>query len=162
VARGDAVAEEDDGVPARIERGRAGPRAGPPGVGHGRERHDPQHQEQPPGWRSTARAAIAGRGWPAGWRHGLDSAARGRLPPSFRAGAYTAVVVPAPRLRTYMLLVLVVVIWGSYPALVKIALRDMPPFTLAALRCLLASAILAVLFWRSTASGEAPITRADL
>jgi drug/metabolite transporter (DMT)-like permease len=70
--------------------------------------------------------------------------------------------MPDPRLRTYLLLVMVVVIWGSYPTLIKIALRDMPPFTLAALRCLLASAILSVLFWRSSAGGEPPITRADL
>ena len=67
-----------------------------------------------------------------------------------------------PRLRTYLLLVVVVLIWASYPTLIKIALRDMPPFTLAALRCLLASAILGVLFWRATARGERPIERADL
>lgn len=66
------------------------------------------------------------------------------------------------RVGTFLLLVLVVVIWSSYPALVKIALRDMPPFTLGALRCLLASVILVVLVWRGTAAGEAPITRADL
>jgi drug/metabolite transporter (DMT)-like permease len=57
--------------------------------------------------------------------------------------------VPDPRLRTYLLLVAVVTIWGSYPTLVKLALRDMPPFTLAALRCVLASAILGCLFWVS-------------
>jgi drug/metabolite transporter (DMT)-like permease len=70
--------------------------------------------------------------------------------------------VTDPRLRTYLLLVVVVLIWASYPTLIKIALRDMPPFTLAALRCLLASAILGVLFWRATARGERPIERADL
>jgi uncharacterized membrane protein len=96
-------------------------------------------------------------------------AARSRSCPQRAAGRkhrvvarYTAVVVPDPRLRIYLLLVMVVVIWGSYPTLVKIALRDMPPFTLAAFRCVLASTILAALFWRSTPPGEPPITRGDL
>ena len=57
---------------------------------------------------------------------------------------------------------MVVVVWGSYPTLVKIALRDMPPFTLAALRCLLASAILTVLFWREAGERHHAVTRADL
>ncbi|HLE42649.1 MAG TPA: DMT family transporter [Methylomirabilota bacterium] len=70
--------------------------------------------------------------------------------------------MPDPRLRTYLLLVMVVVVWGSYPTLVKIALRDMPPFTLAALRCLLASAILTVLFWREAGERHHAVTRADL
>jgi drug/metabolite transporter (DMT)-like permease len=56
----------------------------------------------------------------------------------------------------------VVVIWGSYPALVKVALRDMPPFTLAALRCTLASALLLALLWRETRAGETAITRGDV
>jgi len=96
-------------------------------------------------------------------------AARSRSCPYRTAGRkrgivarYTAVVVPDRRLRIYLLLVMVVVIWGSYPTLVKIALRDMPPFTLAAFRCVLASTILAVIFWRSTSPGEPPITRGDL
>lgn len=55
-----------------------------------------------------------------------------------------------------------VVIWGSYPALVKVALRDMPPFTLAALRCTLASALLLGLLWRETGAGEPILTRGDL
>jgi len=70
--------------------------------------------------------------------------------------------VPDARLRTYLLLVAVATIWASYPTLVKVALRDMPPFTLAVLRCLLASAILGVLFWRAIARGERPVGRADL
>jgi drug/metabolite transporter (DMT)-like permease len=65
------------------------------------------------------------------------------------------------RLRTYLLLIVVVTIWGSYPTLVKLALRDMPPFTLAALRCLLASALLSGLLWRDAGQGEWPITRVD-
>lgn len=70
--------------------------------------------------------------------------------------------VPSRPATTYLLLVAVIVIWGTYPPLVKIALRDMPPFTLAALRCILASAILAGLLWRGAGRGEAPVTRADL
>ncbi len=38
----------------------------------------------------------------------------------------------------------------------------MPPFTLAALRCTLASALLTALLWRGAGPREAPITRADL
>lgn len=70
--------------------------------------------------------------------------------------------MPNRRASTYLLLIVVVIIWGSYPTLVKIALRDMPPFTLAALRCTLASAILTILFWREAGEGGGPITRADL
>ena len=70
--------------------------------------------------------------------------------------------MPDRRLRTYLLLVAVVVVWSSYPALVKIALRDMPPFTLAALRCVLASAILVFMLWRATGGTERPVERADL
>ncbi len=75
---------------------------------------------------------------------------------------YTGPSVADPRPRTYLLLVVVVVIWASYPTLNKVALRDLPPFTIAALRCLLASGLLAALFWRAPAQGEAPIGRADL
>jgi drug/metabolite transporter (DMT)-like permease len=78
------------------------------------------------------------------------------------ASIILAAVVADPRLRTYGLLVVVVLIWASYPALVKLALRDVPPFTLAASRCVLASALLAFLFWRAPAGGERPIGRADL
>jgi drug/metabolite transporter (DMT)-like permease len=66
------------------------------------------------------------------------------------------------RAATYLLLVVVVVIWSSYPTLVKVALRDMPPFTLAALRCLLASGLMAALVWREGESSGGPLTRADV
>lgn len=68
----------------------------------------------------------------------------------------------ASHVVTYVLLLVVVVIWGSYPTVVKIALRDMPPFTLAALRCTLGSAILAGLLWRERDEGGSPMSRADL
>lgn len=67
-----------------------------------------------------------------------------------------------PRVTTYLLLVLVVTIWASYPALTKIALRDMPPFTLAALRCTLASILLLTVLLRARDVAEPPIGRADL
>jgi drug/metabolite transporter (DMT)-like permease len=91
------------------------------------------------------------RGGPGGGRRGGGM-----------ASIILAAIVADPRLRTYGLLVMVVLIWSSYPALIKLALRDMPPFTLAALRCVLASALLAFLFWRAPAEGERPIGRADL
>jgi drug/metabolite transporter (DMT)-like permease len=69
---------------------------------------------------------------------------------------------PDSRIRTYGLLIVVVLIWASYPALNKIAMRDIPPFTLAAFRCTLASGILTLLLWRDVGAGEQPITRADL
>jgi drug/metabolite transporter (DMT)-like permease len=54
--------------------------------------------------------------------------------------------------RAYLLLVLIVSIWGSYPALAKVALTDFPPFFLASVRCSLASAFLVALLART--SGE--------
>lgn len=51
--------------------------------------------------------------------------------------------------RAYLLLVLIVSIWASYPALGKLALRDMPPFLLAVLRCSLASIFLVTLLLRA-------------
>ena len=48
-----------------------------------------------------------------------------------------------------MVLIVVVSIWASYPALGKLALRDFPPFLLAVVRCSLASAFLVVLLIRA-------------
>lgn len=70
--------------------------------------------------------------------------------------------MPTRRLPTYLLLVVVVSIWGSYPTLTKLALREMPPFTLAALRCTLASGLLTWLLLRRSSRGHEPVTRADL
>jgi drug/metabolite transporter (DMT)-like permease len=56
------------------------------------------------------------------------------------------------RARAYLILVLIVAIWASYPALGKIALRDLPPFLVAAIRCSLASIFLVVLLLRSSAT----------
>jgi drug/metabolite transporter (DMT)-like permease len=54
--------------------------------------------------------------------------------------------------RAYLLLVLIVSIWASYPAMGKLALRDFPPFFLAVVRCSIASAFLVGLLVR--AGGE--------
>lgn len=69
--------------------------------------------------------------------------------------------MPVRPLPTYLLLVVVVSIWGSYPTLTKLALREMPPFTIAALRCIIASGLLTWLLLRRP-GGHGPITRADL
>lgn len=50
--------------------------------------------------------------------------------------------------RAYIALFLVAALWGSYPAVTKLALADLPPFTLAAVRCVLASAFLGLLLAR--------------
>ncbi|MBI1733823.1 MAG: DMT family transporter [Candidatus Rokubacteria bacterium] len=55
----------------------------------------------------------------------------------------------SPRARAYIVLVVVVSIWASYPALGKLALRDLPPFFLAVVRCSLASAFLVALLVRA-------------
>jgi drug/metabolite transporter (DMT)-like permease len=51
--------------------------------------------------------------------------------------------------RAYGALVAIVALWGSYPATAKLALQDFPPFVLAAVRCTVASCLLAWLVARS-------------
>jgi drug/metabolite transporter (DMT)-like permease len=53
--------------------------------------------------------------------------------------------------RAYLALLLIVTLWGSYPATAKLALQDFPPFFLAAVRCTIASAFLLVLLARAGA-----------
>lgn len=68
-----------------------------------------------------------------------------------------------PRLgqtRAHVALVVIVVIWASYPAVGKVALRDFPPFFLALVRCVLASAFLLVLLARSGADSFRVLTPA--
>jgi drug/metabolite transporter (DMT)-like permease len=52
------------------------------------------------------------------------------------------IVPTTSQTRAYIALLLVVALWGSYPALIKLALRDFPPLFLGALRCSVASAFL--------------------
>lgn len=51
--------------------------------------------------------------------------------------------------RAYVALLLIVALWGSYPALAKLALHDIPPVALVTLRGLLASAFLVVMLARA-------------
>jgi len=64
--------------------------------------------------------------------------------------------------RAYVALLLVVSLWGSYPALTKLALPDLPPFILALLRCLLASAFLVVLLLRRGLGDVRALTLEDM
>jgi drug/metabolite transporter (DMT)-like permease len=59
--------------------------------------------------------------------------------------------VSAPQTRAYVALLLIVTLWASYPAAIKLALVDMPPLVLAALRCTVASVFLVVLLMRAGA-----------
>ncbi len=68
---------------------------------------------------------------------------------------------PGPA-RAYVALFLIVTLWGSYPAAAKLALRDIPPFTLAAIRCALASAFLVLLLLREAPGLRARLTRPAL
>lgn len=64
--------------------------------------------------------------------------------------------------RAYVALFLVVSLWGSYPALTKLALVDVPPFLLAAVRCALASAFLGILLVRRGLQDVRVLTADDL
>ena len=50
--------------------------------------------------------------------------------------------------RAYGALLLIVALWGSYPALAKLALQDVPPVILVALRGVVASAFLVAMLAR--------------
>ena len=60
--------------------------------------------------------------------------------------------------RAYGALLLIVGLWGSYPALAKLALQDVPPVILVALRGVIASAFLLVMLARSGASVTSEIS----
>jgi drug/metabolite transporter (DMT)-like permease len=55
----------------------------------------------------------------------------------------------ASQTRAYVALLVIAVLWGSYPATAKLALEDFPPSFLAAVRCTLASVFLVTLLLRS-------------
>jgi drug/metabolite transporter (DMT)-like permease len=71
-------------------------------------------------------------------------------------------VSPLSLPRAYVALVLIVLLWGSYPAMAKLAFRDVPPVLLAMLRCALASAFLVVLVARAGAGTIGEVTPAGL
>lgn len=64
--------------------------------------------------------------------------------------------------RAYVALFLVAALWGSYPAVTKLALADLPPFTLSAVRCVLASVFLGVLLLRRGLPDLRALTLGDL
>jgi drug/metabolite transporter (DMT)-like permease len=64
--------------------------------------------------------------------------------------------------RAYAALLLIGILWGSYPAAAKLALRDFPPVFLVAVRCTIASAFLVVLLVRAGATTAREITPAAL
>jgi drug/metabolite transporter (DMT)-like permease len=53
--------------------------------------------------------------------------------------------------RAYVALFVIAALWASYPAAIKLALRDMPPLVLAAFRCTIASLFLVAVLVRSGA-----------
>lgn len=59
---------------------------------------------------------------------------------------------PASQTRAYLALLAIMILWGSYPAMAKLAFRDLPPVLLTTLRCVIASLFLVGLLLRS---GEA-------
>jgi drug/metabolite transporter (DMT)-like permease len=71
--------------------------------------------------------------------------------------------VPAlSQTRAYVALLLVVSLWGSYPAMTKLALPDLPPFLLALFRCVLGAAFLAILLLRRGFGDVKALTLADV
>jgi drug/metabolite transporter (DMT)-like permease len=61
-------------------------------------------------------------------------------------------VPEASQTRAYLALLAIMVLWGSYPAMAKLAFRDFPPLFLNVMRCIIASLFLVGLLLRS---GEA-------
>ncbi len=68
----------------------------------------------------------------------------------------------ASQTRAYLALLIIVTLWGSYPATAKLALQDFPPFFLAAVRCTLASTFLVLLLVRAGPDAGRDITPAAL
>jgi len=68
----------------------------------------------------------------------------------------------ASQTRAYIALLLIVALWGSYPATAKLALADFPPFFLVTLRCLLASGFLTLLLYRRGFEEARALTWNDL
>lgn len=76
--------------------------------------------------------------------------------------AYDGRVPGLSHARAYGALLLIVALWGSYPALAKLALHDVPPVILVALRGVVASAFLVAMLARSGAGAVNEITPAAL
>lgn len=69
---------------------------------------------------------------------------------------------PASQTRAYLALLAIMVLWGSYPAMAKLALRDFPPVFLTTLRCVVASVFLVALLVRSGEATTRVLTPAAL
>jgi drug/metabolite transporter (DMT)-like permease len=67
----------------------------------------------------------------------------------------------ASQTRAYLALLVIVVLWASYPALIKLALGDFPPFFFAALRCACASLFLVASLARAGEDATRGLTRAS-
>jgi drug/metabolite transporter (DMT)-like permease len=66
-----------------------------------------------------------------------------------------------PRLsqtRAYVALFLIASLWGTFPATAKLALTDIPPTLMTAIRCAIAAAFLSVLLLRSAAETGRALT----
>jgi drug/metabolite transporter (DMT)-like permease len=55
----------------------------------------------------------------------------------------------ASQTRAYLALFAIMILWGSYPAMAKLAFRDFPPVFLTTLRCVIASLFLVGMLLRS-------------
>ena len=64
--------------------------------------------------------------------------------------------------RAYLALLAIALLWGSYPASAKLALRDFSPVFLVTVRCLIASAFLTALLARSSAGAFRELTPSAL
>jgi drug/metabolite transporter (DMT)-like permease len=67
-------------------------------------------------------------------------------------------VIGRSHARAYVALFVIAALWASYPAAIKLALRDMPPLVLAALRCTIASVFLVAVLVRSGADTTRALT----
>lgn len=64
--------------------------------------------------------------------------------------------------RAYAALLLIVILWGTFPTTAKVALRDLSPFLICTFRAAIASAFLALSVARSGAATPRPLTAATL
>src|SRR5262249_37591882 len=62
--------------------------------------------------------------------------------------------------RAYLALLAIMILWGSYPAMAKLAFRDFPPVFLTMLRCVIASLFLVGLLLRSGETATRGLTPA--
>lgn len=71
-------------------------------------------------------------------------------------------MLPLSQTRAYLVLLVIVPLWGSYPATAKLALDDFPPLVLGTIRCFLASMLLAGLLGRRVLKEVRTFSGSDL